>query len=77
MLKGIVRRLKAVYGTFCVLGVATLLPWNCMISNANFFEVRLRNAPQALAGSFEAAVTVVFQVTCVPALYAPGRCHSQ
>ncbi|KAK9838449.1 hypothetical protein WJX81_000010 [Elliptochloris bilobata] len=61
-------RLHAVYIVFILLGVATLLPWNCMISNANFFEVRLRNAPKALAGSFEAAVTVVFQVTNAAAL---------
>jgi len=60
------RRLHAVYGVLCLLGVATLLPYNAVISNANFFEVRLRGAPRALADSFEAALVAVFQVTCAP-----------
>ena len=51
------------YYTFCLLGVAFLLPWNTFITETEFIGVRVRQPPYFphLADTFESLVASVFQ----------------
>lgn len=52
-----------VYGILCLLGVATLLPWNVFINENEYFDVRVHVKPTYLniADNFESAIVLVFQ----------------
>jgi hypothetical protein len=54
---------SAVYGILCLMGVATLLPWNVFITENEFFNIRVHQPPTyiTIADSFETAVVLVFQ----------------
>lgn len=60
---------KLVYGILCLLGVATLLPWNVFITENEFFDIRVHQPPtyHAIADNFETAIVLIFQF-----VYAPG-----
>ena len=49
-----VHRLQLVYITFGALGVATLLPWNVVLTETEYFLVRSHQAPfsQRIADNF-------------------------
>lgn len=59
---------KIVYGILCLLGVATLLPWNVFITENEFFDVRVHQPPtySALADNFETSIVLIFQFVYVP-----------
>ena len=51
-----------VWAIMCLLGIATLLPWNVFISFSGFFNVRVHVDPtyQAIADGFENAISIIF-----------------
>lgn len=52
-----------VWAIMCLLGVATLLPWNVFITETDFFNVRVHVPPtyHAIAdGMFENAISIIF-----------------
>jgi len=53
-----------VYWILCLLGVATLLPWNVFITESEFFDIRVHVPPtyDRVADSFETAIVLVFQI---------------
>ena len=56
-------RSSSVYWILCLLGVATLLPWNVFITESEFFDIRVHVLPTygSIADSFETAIVLVFQ----------------
>ncbi|CAK0783744.1 hypothetical protein CVIRNUC_006943 [Coccomyxa viridis] len=56
-------RSSSVYWILCLLGVATLLPWNVFITESEFFDIRVHVPPTygSIADSFETAIVLVFQ----------------
>ena len=54
-----------------LLGCATLLPWNVVITELQFFSVRAQQQPtfQHIAEDFKAVVPVSFQCTYVANAY--------
>ena len=59
-----------VYWILCLLGVATLLPWNVFITESEFFDIRVHVSPtyDRIADSCETAIVLVFQFVYVPSL---------
>ena len=57
-------RSRIVYWILCLLGVATLLPWNVFITESEFFDIRVHVPPtyDRVADSFETAIVLVFQI---------------
>jgi equilibrative nucleoside transporter 1/2/3 len=51
-----------VYGILVMLGVGTLLPWNVMITEKEFFDVRLHVEPSnpRIAGNFMSLFGLTF-----------------
>ncbi len=47
----------------CLLGVATLLPWNVFITENEFFDIRVHVKPtyRSIADNFESAIVLTFQ----------------
>ncbi|CAL5222718.1 g5121 [Coccomyxa viridis] len=56
-------RSRVVYWILCLLGVATLLPWNVFITESEFFDIRVHVPPtyDKIADSAETAIVLVFQ----------------
>ncbi|CAL8462012.1 g1543 [Coccomyxa elongata] len=63
---------KVVYGILCLLGVATLLPWNVFITENEFFDIRVHVKPtyRSIADNFESAIVLTFQFVNFLALLA-------
>ena len=59
----VLRRSRMVYWILCLLGVATLLPWNVYITESEFFDIRVHVPPtyNGIADSCETAIVLVFQ----------------
>jgi equilibrative nucleoside transporter 1/2/3 len=55
-------RFGLVYGILVILGIGTLLPWNVMITEKEFFDVRLHVEPYlpAVAGNFMSLFGLTF-----------------
>ena len=63
-------RSSMVYWILCLLGVATLLPWNVFITESEFFDIRVHVSPtyDRIADSCETAIVLVFQFVYVLSL---------
>ena len=61
------------YGICCLLGLGTLLPFNVLITEQQFFTVRTHVAPTAavFADNVTNLIVVSFQIVCVS---PPARC---
>jgi equilibrative nucleoside transporter 1/2/3 len=55
-------RFGLVYGILVMLGIGTLLPWNVMITEKEFFDVRLHVEPAdaRIAGNFMSLFGLTF-----------------
>ncbi len=58
---------RIVYWILCLLGVATLLPWNVFITESEFFDIRVHVSPtyDKIADSAETAIVLAFQFVYV------------
>ncbi|KAI8465261.1 MAG: hypothetical protein J3K34DRAFT_525488 [Monoraphidium minutum] len=72
------RRFGLVYGILVMLGVGTLLPWNVMITEKEFFDVRLHVEPYnpAVAGNFLSIFGLTFNTANLLAFCAVACLHS-
>ncbi|GBF96920.1 equilibrative nucleoside transporter family [Raphidocelis subcapitata] len=71
-------RYGLVYGILVILGIGTLLPWNVMITEKEFFDVRLHVEPYlpAVAGNFMSLFGLTFNTFNLLGFCAVACLHS-